>query len=154
MHHNWIEIDIDKGLAEKADVESAARRRAQRHRAIQQERLHDSVYWEDWEPDDTARVEGECCTWCIAHLWIIPAKVEGNWRLPEGELSISQQFQMISGTLKSGGNDIPISGRLTGDKISFTAGATEYSGKVIGDAISGIAKSGSDNIEWNATREK
>ena len=109
---------------------------------------------EDWEPDDTARVEGECCTWCIAHLWIIPAKVEGNWRLPEGELSISQQFQMISGTLKSGGNDIPISGRLTGDKISFTAGATEYSGKVIGDAISGIAKSGSDNIEWNATREK
>jgi hypothetical protein len=57
VHYNWVEIDIDEGLAEKADRESAARRRAQRQRAIQQERLRDSVYWEDWEPDQPLEVE-------------------------------------------------------------------------------------------------
>jgi hypothetical protein len=57
VHYNWIEIDIEKALTEKAGRENSARRRAQRRRAIDQERLHDSVYWEDWEPDKALEVE-------------------------------------------------------------------------------------------------
>src|SRR5499433_4112472 len=55
----------------------------------------------EWKPDETAKVSG-CESWCTAHLWIVPAKVSGTWKLPQGELSFKQTFQMISGTLKNG----------------------------------------------------
>ena len=51
VHYNWIAIDIEEALAEKANRERAGRRRTQRRRTIQQERERESVYWEDWEPD-------------------------------------------------------------------------------------------------------
>src|SRR5499425_811954 len=75
----------------------------------------------EWKPDETAKVSG-CESWCTAHLWIVPAKVGGTWKLPQGELSLKQTFQMISGTLKNGNVITPISGKLNGDEISFTAG--------------------------------
>ena len=54
----------------------------------------------EWKPDETANLSG-CNSWCTAHLWIVPAKTEGTWKLPQGELTIKQSFQMITGTLKS-----------------------------------------------------
>ncbi|MGE3513239.1 MAG: class I SAM-dependent methyltransferase, partial [Vicinamibacterales bacterium] len=90
---------------------------------------------EDWTPDDTynvAQPEGTsastepCVSWCTALLWIVPAKVEGTWRVGQGELSLTQTFQNVSGTLKTGGNSIAVSGKLTGDQITFNAGPTEY----------------------------
>jgi hypothetical protein len=116
--------------------------------------VSNSFTMEDWEADGMVRVEGNCATWCTAYLWIIPAKVEGKWRLPEGELTITQKFQKISGTLLSGGKSAPISGQLSGDQISFSAGEIEYSGNVNGDKITGIAKSGAGNANWQATREQ
>lgn len=110
---------------------------------------------EDWIADQTANVEeGEkCSTYCTARLWVVPAKVEGMWRLPQGELTLKQSFQMISGTLKSGANSVPImNGRLSGDKISFTAGDAQYTGSVSGSAMQGTFKSGGINAEWSATR--
>src|SRR6267143_6410063 len=44
---------------------------------------------EDWKDDETAQVEG-CTNWCTAHLWIVPAKVGGTWKLPQGELALKQ----------------------------------------------------------------
>jgi len=40
----------------------------------------------EWEADKMARVEeGEKCRdFCTALLWIVPAKVEGTWKLSEG----------------------------------------------------------------------
>jgi hypothetical protein len=32
-----------------------------------------------------------CTNWCTAHLWIVPAKVEGTWKLPQGELALKQR---------------------------------------------------------------
>jgi precorrin-6B methylase 2 len=116
--------------------------------------VSNSFTMEDWEADGTVRVEGNCSTWCMAYLWIIPAKVEGKWRLSEGELAISQKFQKISGTLSSGGKSTPISGQLSGDQISFSAGEVEYSGQVNGDTITGTVKSGAGNAKWQATREQ
>src|SRR5438128_4652375 len=65
----------------------------------------------EWKPDETAKVSG-CESWCTAHLWIVPAKVGGTWKLPQGELTLKQTFQMISGTLRNGNVTTPISGML------------------------------------------
>ena len=102
----------------------------------------------DWKPDETASLPG-CNSWCTAHLWIVPAKVEGSWRLPQGELTLKQTFQNISGALKSGNSETAVSGKLNGDLISFTAGAAEYSGRVSGNSIEGVVKTGA---KWTATR--
>ncbi len=104
----------------------------------------------EWKPDETANVTEGCNNWCTAYLWIVPAKVEGIWKLPQGELTLKQTFQMVSGTLKSGNNTQQITnGKLNADQISFTAGGTEYTGRVSGNVIEGKTKSGGN---WKATR--
>ena len=105
-----------------------------------------------WTADETGRVEGDCMAWCTALLYIVPAKVGGTWRLPQGELTLDQKFQMISGALTSGGTKTPISGRLRGDEIRFTVGETEYVGRVKGDSMQGSLKGGEG--KWTATRAK
>src|SRR6476661_1101861 len=57
----------------------------------------------DWQADQTQNVsetEG-CSAYCTAYLWVVPAKVEGKWKLPDGELTLKQTFQTVSGTLGS-----------------------------------------------------
>lgn len=106
---------------------------------------------EDWKPDETAKVDG-CSNWCTAYLWIVPAKVGGTWNLSQGELTLKQTFQMVSGTLKSGNNTAQITnGKLNGDQITFTAGGAQYTGHVSGNSIEGTVKGGS-NGKWRATR--
>src|SRR6266480_5817628 len=75
---------------------------------------------EDWKPDESATVEG-CTNWCTAHLWIVPAKVDGTWKTPQGDSVIKQSFQNITGTLKNGNAATPITGKLHGSEISFNA---------------------------------
>jgi SAM-dependent methyltransferase len=104
----------------------------------------------EWQPDETAKIDG-CEHWCTAHLWIVPAKVGGTWKLPQGELTLKQTFQMISGTLRSGNVSAPIKGKLNGDQISFAAGNATYTGRVNGNAIEGAVKGGS-NGKWSAMR--
>lgn len=53
----------------------------------------------DWRPDEQATVTEQCQTWCSALLWIVPARVEGAWKLDGRELKLAQQFQRLSGTL-------------------------------------------------------
>ena len=102
----------------------------------------------EWTPDETAKIDG-CSSWFTAHLWIVPAKVEGTWKLPQGELALKQTFQMISGTLKSGNNSAQITdGRLNGDQITFTAGGVKYTGRVSGNSMEGS----NNNGKWSATR--
>jgi len=108
---------------------------------------------EDWAPDETATVGDGCYNWCTALLWIVPAKVEGAWRLPQGELTLKQTFQMVSGTLKSGGKTMQVSnGRLRGDQINFTAGGAQYTGRVNGSFMEGSVKSGGSDGKWSASR--
>ena len=102
----------------------------------------------DWKPDESATMPG-CNSWCTAHLWIVPAQVAGTWSLPQGELTLKQTFQNITGTLKSGAIETPVTGKLNGEQISFTAGAAEYSGRVAGNTIEGVVKPGG---KWTATR--
>ena len=101
---------------------------------------------EDWEADETSVVGGECTTWCTALFWIVPAKVEGTWKMPQGELTLKQQFQMLTGTLGTN----PISNaRMRGNDITFTAGGTQYTGRVTGSSIQGTG-----NGSWTASKIK
>ena len=107
----------------------------------------------DWTPDRTERVSDNCTSYCTAHFWIVPAKVEGTWKTEQGELALEQKYQVVTGTLKSGNVVAPITdGKLTGDQITFSAAGVQYSGQVNGDTIEGVRKSGSGESRWRATR--
>jgi len=104
----------------------------------------------EWKADDTVDAKDSCVSYCTAYLWIVPAKVEGTWRLPAGELTLKQSFQMISGALKSGNNSTPIAnGKLNGDQITFNAAGALYTGKINGDVMEGSVSTGGN---WKATR--
>src|SRR5438309_7565836 len=106
----------------------------------------------DWSADDTVVAKDGCVSYCTAYLWIVPAKVEGTWQLPQGELTLKQTFQMISGTFKSGNNTTQIAnGKLNGDEISFSAGGSQYKGRVNGNSIEGTVN---NNNKWRATRRR
>jgi precorrin-6B methylase 2 len=105
-----------------------------------------SFNMEDWEADQTETVSDNCTSWCTALLWIVPAKAEGTWSSPQGDLKLTQQFQVVTGSLGSQ----PISqGKLKGDEISFKVGTATYTGKVEGTTIRGTGPGGS----WTATRK-
>ena len=108
---------------------------------------------DEWEPDDQIDAGGDCQSWCSAMMWIIPAKVGGTWRLPQGQLTFKQQFQMVTGTLTAGGTTTQItSGRLRGDQLSFTAGDTQYTGRVAGNSIEGTTSGRGASGKWSASR--
>ena len=108
----------------------------------------------DWEADETAGVQGDDGSYYnTALLWIVPAKVEGKWKLGQSLLTIKQHFQVLAGSLAGGAEPTIIErGRLRGDAITFRAGAAQYSGRVSGDAMSGTVTSGGKSAKWSATR--
>jgi SAM-dependent methyltransferase len=103
----------------------------------------------DWEADQIVEAKGECTSYCRAFLWIIPAKVEGTWQAGGSELMLRQQYQGITGTLKTGNVIAPVAaGKLNGDRISFTAEGKQYIGVVKGNAMEGTA----GGAAWQATK--
>jgi precorrin-6B methylase 2 len=89
----------------------------------------------DWKADEIARLSSsDGCTdsWCTAMLWIIPHKFAGTYTLPQGELTLKQEFQVLSGTLKTPERIVPLEGIVRGDALQFTAGGREYRGVVKG----------------------
>jgi len=104
----------------------------------------------DWRPETTVEALGECTSYCRAHLWIVPAKVEGTWKLPEGDLRLEQTYQTLNGTYRVGPSTMTITdGKVIGDTLSFVAGDTRYTGRVNGNVIEGISQTASP---WRATR--
>jgi precorrin-6B methylase 2 len=104
-----------------------------------------------WDADASETVEGSCTSWCTSHLNVVPANAAGTWRLGTNDLTLTQQFQTVSGTLGS----TPIAGgRLNGEQISFKAGETQYTGKVSGDRMEGTAATAGKTQSWTATKSK
>jgi len=100
----------------------------------------------DWEPDESAAIE-PCERWCTALMWIVPARVGGTWVTPKGDLTLTQRFQHFTGTL----DREPIeNGRLRGEAISFTVGATTYTGRVDRDRMRVSSTVDGQWIEWTA----
>lgn len=108
----------------------------------------------EWTADQTVMATESCTSYCTAYLWIVPAKVDGPWRLPQGEMNLTQTFQMLSGTLRTGNGTAKISnGKMNGDEISFTVGGAHYTGRVTSGGIDGTVKSGDGTRAWHATRD-
>ena len=103
----------------------------------------------EWESDYSEKVEfeenGTKGTRNV-FLYIVPARIDGNWTLDDGtkswSLAIRQQFQRFEGTATIGERSVEIrSGRLSGAAIGFTieieGRQARYEGKTDGNTIAG-----------------
>ncbi len=109
----------------------------------------------DWTADETVEAREGCTSYCKAFFWIVPAKVDGMWRTPAGDLSLEQKYQTVSGTLKEKSGVTKVTnGKLRGDEITFTAGSTQYTGRVNGSTIEGTSRAGGKEAKWQATAAK
>lgn len=102
----------------------------------------------EWEEDESQRVTENCTSWCNALLWIVPAKVDGTWRVGNETLTLNQTFQQVSGTL---GSATISAGRLNGAEITFSVGDRTYRGTVNGGAMKGTITGGSGGT-FSATK--
>jgi SAM-dependent methyltransferase len=117
--------------------------------------VSNSFTMEAWRADQiaTAGKETGCDSYCTAYLWIVPARVAGTWQMSDGEFMLKQDFQMISGSLRTDGKTVSVTGgRLRGDEIRFSAGGAVYTGRVRGDMIEGTVTSGGRASLWKAHR--
>ena len=116
----------------------------------------------DWEPDATEWVDSR-----QAHLWIVPAKVEGLWQMriegPSGprdyEMRLRQQYQRVDGEVKLGSDAKLFEAKLAGETLGFsmTDGDTPrtFVGRVSGDEMSGVIRTlGLPEFRWSAKRSR
>jgi SAM-dependent methyltransferase len=109
----------------------------------------------DWEPDRVQRVQGPTRLHTIS-FWVIPARVEGVWQVQQGareaRLTLTQRYQTLSGALATDGREQTLTdARLTGDRITFTAGGQIFSGRVNADRIEDGTVRGA-STSWSARR--
>jgi SAM-dependent methyltransferase len=113
---------------------------------------------EDWQPDETTTLDGR-----RAYFWLVPAKVQGNWRVQSGadawDLTLEQKYQMLEGSVKFGSINAGLrETRLAGDKISFafvdsTGVKREFTGRVSGNIMEGTVKPDSGpEARWTAAK--
>ena len=114
---------------------------------------------EDWQPDEITNLDGR-----RAYFWIVPAKVQGNWRVQSGsdgwDLALEQKYQMLEGSVKFGAINAGLRDtRLQGDKIAFAfvdaAGVKrEFTGRVNGNTMEGTVKPDNNGPEsrWTAAK--
>lgn len=109
----------------------------------------------EWEADQEVTTEENWNSWNTAYLWIIPAKVAGGWKLGNGDLELTQEFQFVRGALNSGGKSLTVTdGRLNGNTITFTVNNEKYSGTVDEKLMKGTMTNSStgSKSDWIATR--
>ena len=109
----------------------------------------------EWQADENAEVEFRS-----AYLWIVPARVGGNWSFRDASgsmafnVSLDQSFQKIGGEVTIGGKKQPLVGAsLQGENIRFSFNdardvTRHFSGAVRGTSISGkLRASGITDLE-------
>ena len=111
---------------------------------------------EGWEPDMrvTLPASSECESWCEALLWIVPAKVAGTWTMPNGSMTLTQEYQAVQGTITIGGQpQTVVMGRLRGEELTFNAGGLTYKGVARGNTITGSVTTLKGDLPWSATKQ-
>jgi len=105
-----------------------------------------------WPADKSETVRSDCAAFCIVFLYVVPAKVAGTWRTADGELTLEQDYQRLSGSYVYSGITLPLeNARMNGAEIRFTANGVEYAGGVEGDVIEGTAKGRNGVAAWRAS---
>lgn len=101
----------------------------------------------DWQADETAELE-----YRTAYLWIVPARVGGNWNFRDASgsmqftINLDQTFQKIGGEVTVAGAKQPLVGAtLLGDNLRFSfndaKGVTRhFTGNVRGNQITGAVR--------------
>ena len=108
----------------------------------------------EWKPDLEVTID-ENTSWNTALLWIVPARVDGTWKMGKDELSLNQEFQKFYGTFKQGGKSVPITeGTINGTAITFKAGGIVYTGQVNDNSMSGTYTEGNKKADWSASKQK
>jgi hypothetical protein len=117
----------------------------------------------EWEPDAYERVGDD-----DVYLWIIPAKIDGQWRWTGGDgkvrrATFEQSFQKLSGRVEAGGQRFNIrNGRIKGEEVSFeiaragdeTAPVAErYTGKFTNGKLQGRIEANGRRSQWLAQHE-
>ena len=115
-----------------------------------------------------------CCALLLRSSAVVaadePAKVAGSWEMsietPRGTmtqtLTLQQDGSTLKGTLKGQRGEAPVTGSVTGNKITFTVTrdtpngsfTIEYSGTADGDSMTGTAHSERFDGKWTAKRGK
>ena len=109
----------------------------------------------EWEADQEVTTEENWNSWNTAYLWIVPAKVGGKWKMGDGELELTQEFQFVRGSFKTGIRSQSVTdGRLEGNKLSFRINNDVYTGVVSDRTIRGTASNTAEGKtwDWTATR--
>ena len=109
----------------------------------------------EWKADLEVTTEENWNSWNTAFLWIIPAKVGGNWKMNNGELVLNQEFQYFTGTYNPGNKIYDVTeGKLKGDSVSFVINGTLYEGLVSENAMTGtyLNKDKGKKTDWAARR--
>ena len=105
---------------------------------------------DDWQADRTDYIGGT-----YVYLWVVPAKVEGQWEVETQNgkfmIDLQQQFQDVEGTAKAGGLQHAVTGDLNGDVLRLQVGDQLFIGTVEDDRISEIAGDGAVT-NWSARR--
>ena len=117
----------------------------------------------EWRADQSVTVEGR-----TAYLWVVPAKVAGDWRLTlptEGSertwtLSLEQEFQILSGQVHlPDGWFAVFDGLIRGTELRFRVidandNRREISGRGFDDRMEGtIQNPDGTSVSWSAVRE-
>jgi SAM-dependent methyltransferase len=113
---------------------------------------------DDWQPDETTNLDGR-----RAYLWIVPAKVNGTWRILSGsdvwDATLEQRYQAVDGSIRLGALNAGLrETRLVGDRISFvfidnSGVRRDFTGRVNGAAMEGTVRAeGGSETRWTATR--
>jgi len=100
--------------------------------------------------------------------WVVPGNAAGTWRWQltrngvseEHVLSVTQNFQMLQGSLMAGKQRFALrDAKLTGEEIAFEAvdaGGTagyRFAGRITGHGVSGTVRlTGGGELPWNGTR--
>jgi SAM-dependent methyltransferase len=115
----------------------------------------------DWEADETADID-----YRSAYLWIVPAKVGGDWSFREQNgsmqfaVTLNQTYQKVSGDVTIGNAKQPLVGAtLRGDEIRFAFndanGVTRtLVGNVRGNEIAGVLRAaGGGDVRVNGAAQ-
>jgi SAM-dependent methyltransferase len=115
-----------------------------------------------WDLEDKVQISGVTTT--LIYLYMVPAKVEGQWRatLPAQvgkglNLSLKQQVTRLAGSAKLDGRDVTLEDlKIRGTQISFALPAKKasFTGTVKGDAIEGTVSAGGATSPWSAKLAK
>jgi hypothetical protein len=100
----------------------------------------------DWKADETAEIE-----YRTAYLWIVPARVGGNWAFRDAggvqfNIAMTQNFQELTGEVTQAGKKQPLVGAsLRGSDLRFAfnddKGVTRtFTGSLKGKDIVGVLR--------------